>query len=103
MRPYYGWVLFSQTLSPLNQSLPTDPKLFPRAPSFSITAPKVKVGKPLKATIDVLKQVPEPILLLGDFNRQPWHNEVRPLKEMMVDSCEDTKRAIVGAEQVTWR
>jgi hypothetical protein len=45
MRPYYGWVLFSQTLSPLNQSLPTDPKLFPRAPSFSITASKVKVGK----------------------------------------------------------
>ena len=56
MRPYYGWVLFSQTLSPLNQSLPTDPKLFPRAPSFSITASKVKVGKALQA-IDIQSNI----------------------------------------------
>src|SRR4030043_483731 len=54
MRPYYGWVLFSQTLSPFHQSLPTNPKLFPRASSFSIAALKVKGGKTAQF-IDAIK------------------------------------------------
>ncbi|UCG63845.1 MAG: endonuclease/exonuclease/phosphatase family protein [Deltaproteobacteria bacterium] len=40
------------------------------------------------ATMRLLKDTKAPVVLMGDLNRKPWHYELKPIRENLIETCE---------------
>jgi len=58
----------------------------------------------VNATMKLISEASYPVVLMGDLNRKPYHTEIFPIKEKLVDTCWEVKTE--GAKQAenrgTW-